>query len=78
MNTADDTATFEALCAELEPAIVQAQFRKAQDRLRDHMLERLEKDGPQGVRALMEKIHLICGDRRQKAVNVSVERRHKT
>lgn len=69
------TGQFEVLLDGLEPAIIRSQFKRAVARL-DALLEaRMADEGPQGGRALLEKMALIAGDRRRKAVNVTTERR---
>ena len=74
----EDTATLEVLLATLEPAVVRGQFRAACRRLEEYLEERIEKEGAQGGRALLEKMHLIAGDRRTKALNVEADRRAPT
>jgi hypothetical protein len=74
-KTIEDTAELETLLADLEPAIVRGQFRAACRRLEEVLELDLERDGPQAGRALIERIHLIAGNRRTKAMNVQVERR---
>jgi len=74
MNTTD-TGTFNALIEDLEPAIARGQFRAASRNLAEHFEKLLERDGAQSARSLCEKMRLITGDRRTKAMNVDVERR---
>ncbi len=61
--------------ARAEPPVVRSQFRRAVERLEDLLEKRLAEEGPQGGRALLEKMALIAGDRRTKAVQVEVDRR---
>jgi len=75
MKTIEDTATLEALIQTLEPDIVRSQFKRAVERLKEKLEEDLARDGAQAGRALLEKMALIAGDRRKKAMNVQVERR---
>ena len=74
-NKIEDTAELAVLLEGLEPAIVRAQFKRAVERLEDLLEKRIQDEGAQGGRALLEKMHLIAGDRRTKAMNVQVERR---
>lgn len=71
----EDTAELEALIVTLEPAIIRGQFKAAACRLEELIEKKLADEGGQGARALLEKMHLIAGDRRTKAINVTVERR---
>jgi len=71
----EDTATLEALLADLEPDIVRSQFKRAVERLHKKLEEDMARDGSQAGRALLEKMALIAGDRRTKTLNVPVERR---
>ena len=74
-RTIDDTAAFAVLLEDLEPKVVRSQFKRAVERLESLLESRLADEGPQGGRALLEKMALIAGDRRTKAINVEVERR---
>ena len=74
-RTIEDTAELEILLEDLEPKVVRSQFKRAVARLEFLLERRLEDEGPQGGRALLEKMALIAGDRRTKAINVEVERR---
>lgn len=69
------TGQFEILLDGLEPAIVRSQFKRAVERLEELLEKRIQDEGAQGGRALLEKMALIAGDRRSKAMNVQVERR---
>lgn len=69
-------AAIDAAIVSAEPAVIRSQFRRAVERLEELLDKRLEDEGPQGGRALLEKMALIAGDRRRKALNVQVERRH--
>lgn len=71
-----DTGTFKVLLDDLEPAIVRSQFKRAVERLEKVLEKRIQDEGAQGGRALLEKMALIAGDRRSKAMNVQAERRH--
>lgn len=71
----EDTGQLKILLETLEPRIVRGQFNIAVRRLREVLEERMEHDGAQGGRALLEKMHLIAGDRRMKTINVDVDRR---
>lgn len=68
-------AAIDAAIVSAEPAVIRSQFRRAVERLEDLLEKRLADEGPQGGRALLEKMALIAGDRRSKAMNVDVERR---
>lgn len=70
----EDTATLEVLIATLEPAIIRGQFKAAARRL-EALLEKKLEDDPQMARSLLEKMHLIAGDRRTKAIKVEIDRR---
>lgn len=70
-----DTGAFEVLLEGLEPAIVRSQFKRAVERLEEVLDKRIADEGAQGGRALLEKMALIAGDRRSKAMNVQTERR---
>lgn len=59
--------------ADLEGRIRKSQLTKAIARLQAHF-ESLDNDHQR--MALLEKIHLIAGNRRMKQVNVRQERRH--
>lgn len=74
-RTIEDTAELEVLLADLEPKVVRSQFKRAVVRLEEYLEKRLADEGPQGGRALLEKMALIAGDRRTKTLNVEVERR---
>ena len=79
----DDTATnrilegeaLDAKLAEMDPLLAAAQFKHALRRLEQVGMERLEAEGPDGLRALIEKVHLVAGDRRTKFVAVELDRR---
>ncbi len=71
----DDTGELETLLGNLEPAIVRGQFRAGCRRLEEYLERILERDGPQAGRALIERIHLIAGDRRTVTLSVEVNRR---
>jgi len=63
---------------ELEPNIVRGQFNAASKRLAAVLESTLASDGgTQAARALIEKMHLIAGNRRTKAQNVELDRRTK-
>lgn len=70
-----DTGTFKVLLDDLEPAIVRSQFKRAVERLEEVLEKRIQDEGAQGGRALLEKMALIAGDRRSKAMNVQADRR---
>lgn len=72
---ADQERVIDAAIVSAEPAIIRAQFKRAVRRLEDLLEVRILDDGPQGGRALLEKMALIAGDRRMKAIEVQVERR---
>ncbi len=72
---ADQEAVIDAAIVSAEPAVIRSQFKRAVERLEDLLELRILEEGPQGGRALLEKMALIAGDRRAKAVNVQVERR---
>ena len=74
MSSIPDQKTIDDAIARAEPILARAQFNKALERLREEFEKRLEDDVQSG-RALTEKVHLIAGNRRTKAVNVEVERR---
>lgn len=76
-NKIEDTAQLEALLDDLEPKVIRSQFKRAVERLEALLEKRIQEEGNQGGRALLEKMALIAGDRRSKAMNVQVERRHK-
>lgn len=65
----------DELIIHYEPFITRAQLKAAVRRLEDYGVELLERDGSQAVRALIEKTHLIAGDRRVKALEVELDRR---
>jgi len=71
----EDTAQLEALLEDLEPKVIRSQFKRAVERLEELLEKRILDEGPQGGRALLEKMALIAGDRRSKAMNVRVDRR---
>ena len=71
----EDTATLQVLLDDLEPRVVRSQFKRAVERLEELLEKRIQTEGAQGGRALLEKMALIAGDRRVKATNVQVERR---
>ena len=68
-------AAIDAAIVSAEPAVIRSQFKRAVERLEELLDTRILDEGPQGGRALLEKMALIAGDRRRKAVNVQVERR---
>ena len=74
-RTIEDTAALEVLLGELEPKVIRSQFKRAVERLELLLESRLADEGPQGARALLEKMALIAGDRRTKTINVEVDRR---
>lgn len=74
-NKIEDTAVLEALLDDLAPKVIRSQFKRAVERLEELLEKRIQDEGAQGGRALLEKMALICGDRRSKAMNVQVERR---
>lgn len=74
-NKIEDTAQLEALLDDLEPKVIRSQFKRAVERLEELLEKRIQDEGAQGGRALLEKMALIAGDRRSKAMNVQVERR---
>ncbi len=65
----------DAAIATAEPLIIRSQFKRAVERLQEVLELELERNGPQGGRALLEKMNLVAGDRRVKAMNVQIERR---
>ena len=65
----------DELIIHYEPVITRAQLKAAVRRLEDYGVELLEREGPQAVRALIEKTHLIAGNRRTKALDVELDRR---
>lgn len=67
-----DEAAVDAAIAAAEPHIVRGQMKSAIRRLWE-AFDGLED--PQAQRALCEKVHLVAGNRRQKALNVEVDRR---
>ena len=74
-RTIEDTAALEVLLEDLEPKVIRSQFKRAVARLEAYLEQRIRDEGPQGGRALLEKMALIAGDRRTKTLNVEVERR---
>lgn len=64
----------EELFHQTEDLMVRAHYKAALERLNLAFIEAMT-DGPQGGRALVEKIHLISGSRRRNARAVSLERR---
>lgn len=65
----------DAAIATAEPLIIRSQFKRAVERLEELLEARMAEEGPQGGRALLEKMALIAGDRRTKAIQVEVDRR---
>lgn len=61
--------------ARAEPALIRAQAKRAIARLTFQLEEKLEAGDFHQARALIEKIHLVGGDRRTKFVEVQVDRR---
>ncbi len=68
-------AMIDEKIAALEPLLVRSQFKRAVERLEEHLEKLLEDDGPQAGRGLLEKMALIVGDRRRKTLEVEVDRR---
>ena len=64
----------EELLVHFEPAMTRAQFGVAVRRLEEVLEEKISRDC-QEARALIEKIHLIAGNRRTQVVEVAFERR---
>ncbi len=60
----------------LEPLVARSQLNRAIEYLRAHFEERLEQEGPQAARSVLEKVYLVCGDRRHVVLNVEVDRRN--
>lgn len=50
----------------LEPELARVHFRKAIRRLEEYFETALDLTGPQAARDVIEKIHVITGDRRRK------------
>ncbi len=67
--------TPDELIVHYEPVLTRAQFRAACRRLENELDKTIARDGCQSARYLIEKIHLIAGNRRVQAVAVKVERR---
>ena len=65
----------DELIIHYEPVITRAQLKAAVRRLEAYGVELLERDGPQAVRALIERTHLIAGNRRVKVLEVQLNRR---
>ena len=61
--------------AQAEPAIIRGQARRAAARLMAQLETRLEAGEFDAARALIEKMHLIGGDRRTKFMSVPEDRR---
>lgn len=75
MSTNHDKQTDKAI-AEFEAIQVKHQFRKAIERLSAHFAElEQDEDGLNSARALIERIHLIAGNRRHKHLAVNLDRR---
>ncbi len=49
-----------------EPELAKAQFRKAIRKLEEHFETALDLTGPQSARDIIERVHIITGDRRRK------------
>lgn len=64
----------ETKLVELEDRIVRGQFNQALRRLQEIFGETVEKD-VQAARRLIELVYLVGGDRRQKCIEVRVDRR---
>ena len=73
-NTPRDMNVDE-LIVHYEPVFTRAQGRVACRRLEEKLEEIITRDDCQAGRALIEKIYLIAGDRRIKAIEVQVNRR---
>lgn len=65
----------DELIVHYEPAVTRAQFQAAARHLEDRLDELIRRDGCQAARSLIEKMHLIAGDRRKKSIAINVERR---
>lgn len=65
----------DAKLAELEPIITRGQLKTAITRLHEEFERRMKSDGSQGGRSLIEKIHLISGNRRMKVLEIEGDRR---
>lgn len=61
----DDSEIARAIL-EHEPALARAHFRKAIRRLEEYFETALDVSGAQAARDVIEKIHVITGDRRRK------------
>ena len=61
---ADDSAIAAAILV-LEPELARAHFRKAIRRLEEYFETALDLTGPQAARDVIEKVHVITGERRQ-------------
>jgi len=60
-----DSAITDAIAA-AEPELVRAQYRRAIRFLDAHFEAAMDNTGPQAAREVLEKIHLISGERRRK------------
>ena len=59
----------------LEPLVCRSQLNRAVEYLRAHFDRQMAVGGSQAGRAVLEKVYLVCGERRVKALNVEVNRR---
>lgn len=69
------TDPVDAAIAALEPLVARSQLKRALEHARAHFERQMELGGPQAGRAVLEKLYLVCGDRRKKALNVECDRR---
>jgi len=67
----------DRLIADAERQIVQYQFREAVRRLQEEFERRLSTEPLRACRGLVEKTHLISGNRRLKHMEVACDRRKK-
>ena len=64
-NQRASDSTITAAIAAAEPALVRAQYRRAIRFLDAHFEAAMDSTGPQAAREVLEKIHLISGERRR-------------
>lgn len=67
----------DAAIEALGPLVARSQLNRAVEYLRAHFETQMALGGPQAGRAVLEKVYLVCGDRRYKCLNVDFDRRGK-
>ncbi len=65
-NQRSTDSAIAAAIAQAEPELVRAQFRRAMRFLDAHFEAAMDVTGPQAARDVLEQIHKITGERRQK------------